>query len=209
MTCAIAYWESGRVEVFGAFPAKPDLKARGKADGVGNLYIEMKRAGELQTFPGYATPVKEFMQFLAEELADEDVQSCISDRNQTSEMKDAVGKTWKLEFSAVGKGFDGTKMIIAFQKMAVSGLLKTNSLMLKSAIAESVVDYDHNGNACWRKADHAGALMPCPPRACAANLPPSNWKNRLAVSGWSNFPDKFGSVANGYKLSRIKNVRLG
>ena len=52
MTAASSYWPStGRFEVRGAFPAEPNLEARGEADGVGDRYLHMQERGELRVVP--------------------------------------------------------------------------------------------------------------------------------------------------------------
>ncbi len=46
----VGYWpETGRLECFAAFPAEPSLADRGLRDGVGRLYSECSRRGELLT----------------------------------------------------------------------------------------------------------------------------------------------------------------
>ena len=40
MSAVVALWPStGRLEAWAAFPATPNLKERGEADGVGALYL--------------------------------------------------------------------------------------------------------------------------------------------------------------------------
>ena len=47
-TAAAAYWPlSGRLDAFAVFPAMPNLGDRGLADGVGGLYAECARRGEI------------------------------------------------------------------------------------------------------------------------------------------------------------------
>ena len=47
-SCVACYWpRTGRLEVIAAFPALPDLSDRGRADGVGSLYVDLYRKGEL------------------------------------------------------------------------------------------------------------------------------------------------------------------
>ena len=43
MTAAAAYWPAARrLEVYGAFPADPDLQERGRGDGVGDRYRRLQ-----------------------------------------------------------------------------------------------------------------------------------------------------------------------
>ena len=53
-----AFWPAtGRLECVAAFPAEPSLAERGLRDGVGNLYVECARRGELITVGGRAVDV--------------------------------------------------------------------------------------------------------------------------------------------------------
>lgn len=57
MTAAAAFWRhTGRLEGRGAFGDQRHLMQRGRSDGVGNRYALMAERGELETFPGHATP---------------------------------------------------------------------------------------------------------------------------------------------------------
>ena len=76
MCAAAAYWpDTGRLDAWGAFGDTPDLKARGEADAVGVRYEQMEQRGDLRTWPGRVTPVADFLAWVAEELAAEDVVS--------------------------------------------------------------------------------------------------------------------------------------
>ena len=58
-----AYWPAtGRLECVAAFPAEPSLAERGLRDGVGNLYVECHRRGELLTFGGRTVDVEMLLQ---------------------------------------------------------------------------------------------------------------------------------------------------
>lgn len=57
MTAGTIYYpETGEMEGYPVFPGSPDLKKRGKADGVGDLYVQMERMGDLTIQPGRRTP---------------------------------------------------------------------------------------------------------------------------------------------------------
>ena len=132
MTCAFAIWETTRVEVFGAFPAEPSLRERGLSDGVGDLYLEMERRGELRTFPGQVSPAEDFLDYVYERLKTEKIERVTADRYKAKELQASkLGKRFKVELNAMGLGRDGTAAVIAFQKMALSDRLHCNSLMLK------------------------------------------------------------------------------
>ena len=62
MTAACCYWpETGRLETYAAFPDTPDLKARGEADGAGEIYQRAFEAGRLQLHPGRVTDAIRFL----------------------------------------------------------------------------------------------------------------------------------------------------
>ena len=85
MTAAAAYWpQTGLLEVRGAFPSVPDLKARGTKDGVGNAYHEAYDRGELVVFAGMVTPLGDFTRALVSDLAGCDVRSGASDQYRRS-----------------------------------------------------------------------------------------------------------------------------
>ena len=166
MTAAAAYWpESGRLDCWGAFGEKPDLLLRGEADGVGDRYGRMMGRGELRTFPGRVTPVSEFLTWIGEELlADEVITLAAADRHRVAEAIDALheaGCLWPMEWRAQGRGKDGSADVRAFQRAVESGSLRPGrSLLLESAIRESVIHYDPNGNPGLDKRRHRGRIDP-------------------------------------------------
>ena len=49
MSAVVAYWPGTlRFEMWVAFPEIPDLVTRGRADGIGGLYVQMAERGELR-----------------------------------------------------------------------------------------------------------------------------------------------------------------
>ena len=163
MTAAAAYWpDTGRLDCWGGFGDNPDLMARGEADGVGDRYIRMADRGELVTFPGRVTPVAEFLERIAAELASENVVLASADRYRQAEAQDELGKSgaqWPMEWRAVGSGAHGSADVRAFQKSVEGGTLRPgDSLILESAIAESSIRYDGNGNPALDKARAKGRI---------------------------------------------------
>ena len=51
-----------------AFPEIPDLVTRGRADGLGGLYVQMAERGELRLYPGRVVPVGAFFADVARAL---------------------------------------------------------------------------------------------------------------------------------------------
>ena len=151
MTAASSYWpQSGRFEVRGAFPAEPNLAERGEADGVGDRYLHMQQRGELRVYPGKVTPVGRFLAWVAESLKGEQVEVALADRYREAEAEQAMasaGVHWEMEWRAVGAGSHGSADIRAFQSEVLDAHLQlTPSLLMSSAISESKVGRDTNGN---------------------------------------------------------------
>ena len=153
MTALAAAWpRSGRLEVFGAFPETPDLRARGAADGCGSLYEQMRDRGELRTFPGRVTPVSEFLRDCAANLAGERVIAAGADRYRKAEAitaLEAARLNWPMQWRGQGASAvaDGSHDVRSFQKRVLSRRFQCEaSLMMASAIAESAIDFDAIGN---------------------------------------------------------------
>lgn len=163
MTAAAAYWPAtGRLEVSGAYGDEPDLAARGEADGVGERYLRMAERGELATFPGRVTPCGPFLASVAERLAGETVMLAVADRYRMAEGLDALaaaGVAWPMEWRAQGAGRDGSADVRALQRSIEGGRLRPGkSLMLESAILESAVRHDANGNPALEKSRSRGRI---------------------------------------------------
>ena len=163
MCAAAAYWpDTGRLDTWGAFGDTPDLKVRGEADGVGERYQRMADRGELKTWPGRVTPVADFLAWVAEELDGEHVELSAADRYRQSEAEDALDGAdvdWPVEWRAMGSGKDGSEDIRSFQRVVEGGELRPGeSLLLTSAISESLLRYDGNGNPSLNKGRQRGRI---------------------------------------------------
>jgi len=165
MTALCACWpETGRLEVYGAFPATPGLAERGLGDGVGGLYIDMHRRGELRTYPGRVTPVRQFLGDCRARLAGERVAVAGADRYRRAEVLTALesaGANWPMQWRGVGAAAsaDGSADVRAFQRAVLEKRIKTTgNLLLESAIAESALRYDGAGNPALDKRAHASRI---------------------------------------------------
>lgn len=158
-TSLTAAWpRTGRCESWGAFPDTPSLAARGEADGVGNLYLRMESRGELKTYAGRVTPVAEFLKDCAARLAGERVLVAGADRFRRAEVQQAVETAhlrWPMEWRGQGASAkaDGSHDVRAAQRAVLSRKLRTaQSLLLETAIKESVIRRDGAGNPALDKA---------------------------------------------------------
>lgn len=161
-----AYWPmTGLLRVQCGLPAKPDLKRRGMADGVGRRYLDMEAQGCLRTYPGRVLPVVEFLQAGAALVADADIRAAGCDRYRAAEtaqaLEDAGLHHWPLTWRGTGahKFAHGSADVRAFQR-AVLGkqIASPPNLALESAIAESELRYDPAGNPALDKARHRGRI---------------------------------------------------
>ena len=165
MTAAAAYWpDSGRIDCWGAFGDEPTLDQRGDGDGVGQRYVEMSKRGELRTWPARVVDVSGFIGWIVEQLEDELVELAASDRYRQAETQDALdrsGCAWPIEWRAQGTGKDGSADVRAFQNAIDSKRLRPgDGLLLPSAISQSILRYDGNGNSRpWTKVNPLAVSM--------------------------------------------------
>ena len=159
MSALCCAWPStGRVEAWGAFPDTPSLADRGTADGVGSLYLRMESRGELKTYAGRITPVGEFLKDCAARLAGERVLVAGADRFRKEEARQAIetaGLGWEMAWRGMGAAAkaDGSHDVRAAQRAVLSRKLRTaQSLLLETAIKESVLRRDSSGNPALDKA---------------------------------------------------------
>ena len=125
MSAWVALWESGRMEAWAALPSVPDLRTRGKQDGVGSLYLSMQAGGELVTYGGRVTPVAECVRVMADSLSGEEVVAIGFDRYRRAEIvgaMEAEGVRWPVKPRGTGAGTqaDGTFDVRSFQKGVLS-----------------------------------------------------------------------------------------
>ena len=154
-----AYWPAtGRLECLAAFPAEPGLADRGLRDGVGRLYLDCAKRGELIHCGGAAVDVREL---LAATMARFGRPSAvIADRWREGELRDALQAAGvpaaRLELR--GMGFrDGAEDVRGFRKASLDGrVTPVPSLLLRSAMAEARVVSDPAGNSKLSKGSEGG-----------------------------------------------------
>lgn len=177
MTAAAALWpDTGRLETWAAFPDTPGLAERGEADGCGRAYLEMERRGELRTYPGRVTPVSAFLGDVAVALAGETIIAAGADRYRRAEAIQALEKarvTWPITWRGTGAHAtaDGSHDVRAAQRLILGGQVKTReSLVMRSAIANSSIRYDGAGNPALEKARQRGRIDALSAMVIAAGL---------------------------------------
>ena len=165
MSALVSYWPmTGRLEAYGAFPAEPHLAERGKIDYVGDRYLTMQERGELFVYPGVATNNVAFLTDCFEMLTGEDIGGIFADRYKQNDVKQAlntIGRnadnevTWR----GVGHGPHGAEDIRAFRREVLERkMAPADHLGLQSAIMESVLRRDPNGNPSLDKKRQRGRI---------------------------------------------------
>ena len=155
-TAAAAYWPAtGALRTWLAFGDTPSLRDRAKRDGAD--YPAMLRRGELAVYPGRVVPVKAFIADVRADLGGVTVRAAYADAYRSAELRDTL--PWPLTIVRSGTGPDGSAAVRAFQSAILTGALSlTPNLSLSSAIKESTLRRDGNGNPAIDRARSAGRI---------------------------------------------------
>ena len=155
-TAAVAFFPAtGALRTWLSFGDTPDLKARGKRDGAD--YLAMERRHELRTYPGRTVPIAAFIADVRRDLAGADVRQAVADSYKAEGLRDAI--RWPLTVMRSGTGPDGSQAVRAFQTAVLTGALSlTSNLSLASAIKESTLRRDGNGNPAIDRARSHGRI---------------------------------------------------
>ena len=155
-TAAVAYWpETGGLQSWLAFGDVPSLIERSRRDGAD--YAVMERRGELWTYPGRVVPVGEFVEDVETDLSGANVFVAVADGYKAAELQDCC--PWPLELVRSGSGPDGSAAVRAFQRAVLTRAVRTApNLSLASAIRESTIRRDGNGNPAIDQARSAGRI---------------------------------------------------
>lgn len=151
MSAASFFWpETGRLECTGTFPSKPGLEARGQNDAVGDLYCQMQMRRELTVMGDRTVPIVEWLASVLSHVVAETVACIVADRFKASELGEALDKAgncapviWR------GMGFkDGSEDVERLRRFVFDGRVHVSeSLLLRHAFSEAVVQIDPAGNA--------------------------------------------------------------
>ncbi|MEO1265109.1 MAG: hypothetical protein AAFV26_05340 [Pseudomonadota bacterium] len=142
MSAAATVWETGRVEVIGAFPRTPSLAERGLADAVGDRYLTMRERGDLVQHGDRIVDVSAFLGDVLQRLDGENLVAVIADRYRQSEALEAfaaagvtVPPIWR------GEGWrDGGEDLARLQRAIADQAFRVRpTLLMRSAIEGAVV----------------------------------------------------------------------
>ena len=172
-SAACAFWPaSGALDAFACFPELPTLAERGLADGVGRLYTDCFRRGELVMA---GRRVSDIGALLREALGRWGVPAVIvADRYREAELREkleAVGFPL-VGLELRGQGFrDGAEDVRRFRAACLDGKVRPRrSLLLRSAMGEARVVSDPSGNAKLAKASQGGRRARARDDAAAAAI---------------------------------------
>ena len=157
-----AYWpQTGALASLAAFPSEPSLAERGLRDGVGSLYVECARRGELLTLGRHTVDVAALLQAALERFGRP--SRIVADRWREGDLREALDNAGVplavLEFR--GMGFrDGAEDVRGFRKACADRrVIPAPSLLLRSAMAEARTVSDPAGNAKLSKGSQGGRRL--------------------------------------------------
>ena len=137
----------------------PSLLERSRADGVGDLYLQMETRHELQTYSGRVTPVGDFLRDARRVWTGSRIAVAGADRYRKAEAEDAMvqaGLNWPMEWRGQGASAsaDGSHDVRSLQRIILSGRLAVPvSLAFRHAVRESIIRRDPSGNPALDKAE--------------------------------------------------------
>ncbi len=167
------YWpETGALASLAAFPAEPSLRERGLRDGVGGLYVECARRGELLTLGRHTTDVSGLLGAALGRFGRP--SRIVADRWREGDLREALDAAGVplavLEFR--GQGFrDGAEDVRGFRKACADRrVIPAPSLLLRSAMAEARTVSDPAGNHKLSKGSQGGRRVRARDDAAAAAI---------------------------------------
>ena len=168
-----AHWpETGALECLAAFPGEPSLAERGLRDGVGALYSECARRGELIQTGGAAVDVSTLLGAALDRFGRPGL--IVADRWREGELRDALDAAGvpRAVLELRGMGFkDGAEDVRAFRRACAEGrVTPAASLLLRSAMAEARTMSDPAGNAKLAKGSQGGRRSRARDDAAAAAI---------------------------------------
>ena len=159
MTGAAAYWPAtGRLETLGAFPAIPDLRARGRKDGVGGEYARMANDGDLLQIGSRIVEAEDLLLAAVSRWGQPDV--VVADRFRSAEVLDGLERAGVPVGVYVERGMgyrDGSQDLRGFRSACLRGLVSAQpSLLVRAALRECRTVTDVAGNAKIARSGEAG-----------------------------------------------------
>lgn len=155
-----AYWlNSGRLECCAYYPASPDLRARGRTDGVDDLYCRMAERGEIGLSGRHAIDLPDVLSQLRERWGSP--SAIVADNWRKDALQEALrtagfSRRTALVFRANGYR-DGNVDLLAFRGAAMNDALRPQpSLILRAAMREARVSFNAGGDGKLAKLAEGG-----------------------------------------------------
>ena len=153
-SAAAAFWpESGRIELYAGVGGIPDPLTRSRADGMGGMYPEMVKRGELWIYDGQReTPLVDFVGDLVRRLEGATVAGMVADEYRAPRLRDALVKAGYDDWAArlrvrPVRWLTGHADVIAFQGAIIGQRVAfPENVMMPAAIRDSKLVYDNNAN---------------------------------------------------------------
>ena len=166
-----AYWpETEALRVLAAFPEEPNLAERGLADGVGRLYAECAKRGELLTLGRRALDVPTLLAAALDRFGRPG--RVVADRWREAKLRDALDKARVplAAFEVRGMGYqDGGADVRASRRACAEGkVAPLPSLLLRSAMSEARTANDTADNAKLAESTQGGRRLRARDDAAAA-----------------------------------------
>ncbi len=173
MSAGAAYWPAtGALETLAVFPEIPGLPERGLRDGVGGLYVDCFRRGELVLRGARVSDVRGLLHEVLARWGRPAV--VVTDRWREPELRQSLESVAfpVADLAVRGMGFmDGAADVRAFVAACLDGKVRPNrSLLLRSAMAEARTVSDAAGNTKLAKGGQGRKLRARDDAAAAAIL---------------------------------------
>ena len=168
-----AYWpDTGALRGVAAFPSEPPLGERGIRDGVGRLYLDCARRGELLELGGAAVPVAALMAEALARFGKPRLVAC--DRWREGELRDALRAVGlgRVPVELRGQGYkDGGEDVRAFRRACLEHRVRPErSVFMASAMGVARTVSDPSGNHKLAKGSEGGRRVRARDDAAAAAI---------------------------------------
>lgn len=148
--CCFYWYATGRMETHGWFPSIPNLQARGAADRVGLRYIEMEKRGELETLGERVVPVSAWVRAILARVQGCNIVAIVADQFRQSLVQEGLrgANAYHIPLVLRRNGwYHGGEDCNRWRAAILEGEVKTlPSLLLRSAIADAILQRDDGGN---------------------------------------------------------------
>lgn len=161
MTAAAFYWESGRLEVRGWWPANPCLATRGINDGVGRRYVEMHDHAELAILGDKTVPIQPWLHEVETLSQGYPIEAVVADRFKQAEVGEAMDAAgWRHEVVWRGMGWwSAGEDCNRFRREVYDHKVRTApTLLMRHAIADACVMTDPAGSQKLAKGKSTGKI---------------------------------------------------